>query len=71
MKIKSPVPSFNGVVSGVIFRNGLGESDDRRIINHLSSKGYMIEKSTPAISQQPEQTKPVKEKGGNADARKD
>lgn len=70
MKIKSPVPSFNGIVAGVVFRDGFGESDNSRIINHLSSKGYMIEKSTPDINTK-EPTKPVKEKGGNADARKD
>lgn len=67
MKVRTN-SSFNGIIAGVAFKNGVGETDDPRILNYFRSRGYTVG------DQQPVQSSPKmpadKVKGGNADAGK-
>ena len=44
MKIYAPVKSTNGVYASVRFVNGVGETDNPRLIEWFRSHGYTIEK---------------------------
>lgn len=45
MKIYAPVKDFNGLRCGVRFVNGVGETDNTKVIEWFKSHGYKIEKS--------------------------
>lgn len=45
MKIYAPVKDINGVYASVRFVNGVGETDNPRLIEWFKSHGYGIEKS--------------------------
>lgn len=68
MKIKAKKSNFNGITAGIVFKHGVGESDDLRALNYLVSQGYTIVESEAAT---PPPKTTVKEKGGHADAGKD
>jgi hypothetical protein len=42
MKIYAPVKDFNGVRNNVRFVNGVGETDNRRLIEWFRSHGYNV-----------------------------
>ena len=44
MKIYAPVKNTNGVYASVRFVNGVGETDNPRLIEWFSSHGYGVEK---------------------------
>lgn len=44
-KITTPVEGFNGVVAGVHFANGVGESDDPIALSYFERRGYGVEKA--------------------------
>ena len=43
MKIYAPVKDFNGLRNNVRFVNGVGETDNKSVIEWFLSRGYMIE----------------------------
>lgn len=43
MRITAPVEGFTGIVVGVSFTNGVGETDDQNLINYFDRHGYLIE----------------------------
>lgn len=45
MKIYAPVKDFNGLRNNVRFVNGVGETDDKWLIQWFVNRGYTIEKS--------------------------
>lgn len=45
MKIYTPVKDFNGVRNTVRFVNGVGETDDKLLIQWFVDHGYIVEKS--------------------------
>ena len=45
MKIYAPVKATNGVYASVRFVNGVGETDNPRLIEWFKAHGYKIEKS--------------------------
>ena len=45
MKIYAPVKGTNGVYASVRFVNGVGETDNPRLIEWFKTHGYKIEKS--------------------------
>lgn len=59
MKIYAPVKDANGVWATVRFVNGVGESDDPRLIEYFESHGYRIEneKSNLVIPRQNDEVK--------------
>lgn len=42
-KIYAPNPQYSGVSASVKFVNGVGETNDPRLINWFRSKGYRVE----------------------------
>lgn len=42
-KIYAPNKRYTGVSAGVSFLNGVGETEDKWLINWFKSKGYIIE----------------------------
>ncbi|WP_339063565.1 hypothetical protein [Tepidibacillus marianensis] len=42
-KIFAPNKGYTGVIAGVPFHNGIGESEDKWLINWFNEKGYTIE----------------------------
>ena len=54
MKIYAPVKSANGIWATVRFVNGVGETDDPRLIEWFRSHGYKVpleeDKPTPIIT---------------------
>ena len=49
MKIYAPVKDTNGVYASVRFVNGVGETDNPRLIEWFRSHGYAIEKSVEKV----------------------
>lgn len=52
MKIYAPVKEANGVYASVRFVNGVGETDDPKLIKWFQDRGYTIEKcdiSSPKV----------------------
>ena len=45
MKIYAPVKETNGVYASVRFTNGVGETDNPRLIEWFQSHGYVVESS--------------------------
>ena len=43
MRIYAPVKDFNGLRNGVRFINGVGETDDPRLIGWFGTHGYTLE----------------------------
>ena len=43
-KIFAPNKKYNGISAGVKFVNGVGETNDPRLIKWFKSKGYKVEK---------------------------
>lgn len=48
-KITTPVEGFNGVVAGVHFANGVGETEDASALFYFERRGYGIEKAAITI----------------------
>lgn len=42
-KIYAPNPRYSGISASVNFVNGVGETDDPRLIKWFKSKGYKVE----------------------------
>lgn len=40
--IRTPVPQFNGYRGSVLFINGVGKTDDPRLIQWFKDKGYTV-----------------------------
>ena len=57
MKIYAPVKDANGVWASVRFVNGVGETDNPRLIEWFRSRGYIVEDNA--------YTAPTWEAGGN------
>jgi hypothetical protein len=50
-KLKTPVEGFSGVVAGVTFVNGEGETDDPSVLPYFERHGYTVaaeKKAAPA-----------------------
>ena len=45
-KITTPVKGFTGTVVGVVFVDGVGETDDQSAITYFTRHGYGVEKAT-------------------------
>ena len=46
-KIFAPNKKYNGISAGVKFVNGVGETNDPRLIKWFKSKGYKVEDVKP------------------------
>jgi len=46
-KITSPNPQYCGISATVTFVNGVGETDDLRLIEWFKTHGYQVENSDP------------------------
>ena len=44
MKIYAPVTDVNGIYASVVFTNGVGETDNPRLIEWFKNHGYSLEK---------------------------
>lgn len=44
-KIYTPSEGYTGLIAGVSFTNGIGETDDRWLIQWFQNKGYVIEEN--------------------------
>lgn len=44
MKIYAPVKDFNGLRNNIRFVNGVGETNDPRLVEWFKSHGYSVEK---------------------------
>lgn len=42
MVIKTKIPGFTGVRASVMFKNGVGETDNPYLIDWFKSKGYVV-----------------------------
>lgn len=63
MKIKSPNRDYTGVSASVPFCNGVGETEDPRLIQWFKEHGYEVEETLEKASEEAEKAeKPVKEK---------
>lgn len=63
MKIKSPNKDYTGVSASVPFCNGVGETEDPRLIQWFKEHGYEVEETLKKASEEAEKAeKPVKEK---------
>lgn len=51
MKIYAPVTSTNGVYASVRFVNGVGQTDDPRLIEYFRKKGYRLEEEEKPIDE--------------------
>ena len=51
MKIYTLVKDFNGVRNGVRFINGVGETDDLKLVEWFRNQGYVVEKSRVEIAE--------------------
>jgi hypothetical protein len=49
MKIYAPVKNTNGVYASVRFVNGVGETDNPRLIEWFRSNGYSLEKCEDSV----------------------
>ena len=43
MKIYAPVKTANGIYASVVFKNGVGETDDEHLLKWFKSHGYTLE----------------------------
>lgn len=50
MKIYALVKDFNGVRNGIRFINGVGETDDLKLVEWFRNQGYVVEKSRVEIA---------------------
>lgn len=48
-KITAPNRDFNGVSAGVVFENGVGETDDKNALAYFRRKGYGIGNRAPQL----------------------
>lgn len=44
-QISTPVKGFNGIVAGVSFANGVGETDDEAAIAYFTRHGYVVDEA--------------------------
>ncbi|WP_025678408.1 hypothetical protein [Paenibacillus massiliensis] len=49
--IKHKDKQFNGVVAGVRFTRGVGETDEQKALNHLRARGFEVDTSDPKPAQ--------------------
>lgn len=49
MKVYSPNKSYIGVSAGVAFANGVGETEDPRLIEWFKDRGYTVESSASPV----------------------
>lgn len=50
MKVYALVKDFNGVRNGIRFINGVGETDDLKLVEWFRTHGYVVEKSKVEIA---------------------
>ena len=48
--IKTKIPGFNGIRANVMFRNGVGETEDKHLIEWFKSRGYIVETSETIVA---------------------
>jgi len=66
-KVIAPNQQYNGLSAGVMFINGVGETDNPHLLEWFESKGYTVEyteteqeeEQTPKPEQSPEPEPPV------------
>lgn len=51
MKIHAPNKSYTGISAGVTFVNGVGETEDPRIIEWFKKSGYVVEEQNEEPSE--------------------
>lgn len=56
MKIYAPVHDCNGLYASVMFKNGVGETDNPTLIDWFKTHGYKVEDTYFAENEQNEQT---------------
>lgn len=56
MKIYAPVKDFNGWRNNIRFTNGVGETEDTRVIEWFEKNGYFVEKLVEKREEIVEQT---------------
>lgn len=60
--IKTKVPHFNGYRASVLFRNGIGRTDDTRLIAWFRNNGYIVEtERTDEVVELVKEPEPVQE----------
>lgn len=52
MKIRTKNPDFTGTRAGIKFVNGVGETDDEKIVGQLRRLGYTVEDAPDAGGEQ-------------------
>lgn len=62
MKVFAPNKQYNGFSAGVAFANGVGETDDVRLLGWFRTHGYTMEDSKPSAPESPTPPKPSKMK---------
>ncbi|KGE20623.1 hypothetical protein [Paenibacillus wynnii] len=63
-KVKAADKKFTGVIAGVRFENGIGETEDAKALGYFRSRGFAMDEATaPAVTSK-------KEKGADPDAEK-
>ena len=59
-KFKTPVEGFTGVVAGVTFKDGVGETDDAAAIAYFDRHGYKAGEKAAAKPAADEKAAPAK-----------
>ena len=49
MRIKTKVPGFTGYRANVMFVDGVGETNDKHLIEWFKARGYIVEDSSTII----------------------
>ena len=62
MVIKTKIPGFTGVRASVMFKNGVGETDNPYLIDWFKSKGYVV---TETIMPEPAKTEETNSPNAN------
>lgn len=56
-KILAPNKSYTGISAGVAFSNGVGETEDKRLIEWFHSHGYTVEQGKKDETSKDEKSK--------------
>lgn len=51
--IKTKIPGFTGIRANVMFKNGVGTTNDPHLIDWFKSKGYIVEDNPVVIAKPP------------------
>lgn len=63
-KVYSPNKKYNGETATVSFRDGVGETNNKYLIEYLKSKGYTIEETKEIVDEELEKLKKEAQKLG-------